>query len=308
MHNTLLRAARGCLVEGEELLALQHGARARWGAIGKAAASLLLALAGALIATMISKALFGASLLELAQQGLAAGVGRAFLIFAAVVILPTALMLSLTREPFAFSGWSPARSGRSLTWGVASGAGLIAATAVILWASGSVTFHLAAVSASIALQGGALSVLLWLMLAAAEEGLHRGYAFVQLSRAISFRAAAALSSAWFMYGHIGNPGETVIGIVAAGLLALVLSYSVLRTGSLWFALGFHASWNFSQSFVFGFANSGGKSPASLFSADLAGSPYLTGGTAGPEGSILILPASLILIAVVRRLGTRVTRT
>lgn len=59
-----------------------------------------------------------------------------------------------------------------------------------------------------------------------------------------------------MYGHVGNEGETVVGIIAAGLLGLALSYSLLKTGSLWFALGFHASWNFSQSFVFGFHNSG----------------------------------------------------
>ena len=105
-----------------------------------------------------------------------------------------------------------------------------------------------------------------------------------------------------MYGHIGNEGETVLGIIAAGLLGLALSYSLLKTGSLWFALGFHASWNFTQSFVFGFHNSGGKPPTTLLSATPDGSPLLTGGTAGPEGSLLILPVLIVLFAIIQRVA------
>lgn len=96
------------------------------------------------------------------------------------------------------------------------------------------------------------SVILWLAQAAGEEGLHRGYAFLQVCRAISFWPTALLNSAWFMYGHVGNEGETAIGIVAAGLFGLALSYRLSKTGSLWFELGFHAAWNFTQSFLFGY--------------------------------------------------------
>lgn len=186
--------------------------------------------------------------------------------------------------------------------GLASGFVLLAVMAGVMWLLGAVTFSIATPTTSTAVSGLMMSAILWLAQAAGEEGLHRGYAFVQISRAVSFWPTAILSSAWFMYGHIGNEGETALGIIAAGLFGLALSYSLLKTGSLWFALGFHASWNFTQSFVFGFHNSGGKPPASLLSTSLDGSPFLTGGTTGPEASFLVLPVLIVLFGVIQRIA------
>lgn len=94
-------------------------------------------------------------------------------------------------------------------------------------------------------------------------------------------------------------GATTVSLVSAGLFALVLAYSLLRTSSLWFAFGFHAAWNFMQSFIFGLANSGGVSPQALVTSTLNGPPLLTGGTAGPEGSLLCPLAIAVLVAVVQ---------
>lgn len=283
-------------------LATRSGSRSRLTALGKAFTYLLLALIGALLVSAVAKAAFGATLLELAQGGAAAGTARAVLLLLGVVILPTAMVLRFFKEPFQFSAWSCASAPRLIGGGLATGFGLLAAMAGVMWLCGAVTFSIAARTMSAAVSASMISAILWLAQAAGEEGLHRGYAFVQICRAISFWPAAILSSAWFMCGHIGNDGETVFGIIVAGMLGLALSYSLLKTGSLWFALGFHASWNFSQSFVFGFHNSGGNPPVSLLSATVDGSPLLTGGTTGPEASLLVLPALLILLRIVHRVA------
>lgn len=286
----------------DTFLAIRPGVRARFAAFGKAVAYLVMALLGALLVSAVAKGLFGGSLLDLAQRGPAAGTARAVLLLIGVVVLPTAAALKLFREPFRLSGWASGGAARLAAWGLAAGFLLLAAIAGAMWLAGAVTFGLAVPTVTAAASGLVISAILWLAQGAGEEGLHRGYAFVQLSRALSFWPTAILSGAWFMYGHVGNAGETAPGIVAAGLFGLALSYSLLKTGSLWFALGFHAAWNFAQSFVFGFPNSGGEPPASLLSATVHGSPLLTGGATGPEASLLVLPALIGLVAIIRRIA------
>ncbi len=129
---------------------------------------------------------------------------------------------------------------------------------------------------------------------------------VQFSEAVGFWPAALLSSAAFAAAHLGNAGETPLGIINAGLFGLVLAYSLKRTGSLWFALGFHAAWNFTQSSVLGLANSVSVAQGRLFDLTLSGPDYLTGGNAGPEGSVIVTLATLFL-AILLRLTPQTTR-
>jgi membrane protease YdiL (CAAX protease family) len=59
-----------------------------------------------------------------------------------------------------------------------------------------------------------------------------------------------------------------------------------RTGSLWFAVGMHASFDFAETFLYSVPDSGMKFPGHLSNATLQGPAWLTGGTAGPEASVL----------------------
>ena len=259
---------------------------------------MLLAFFAALLVSAVLKAATGQTLQELMRSGPANGLLAHAGLLLAVVIIPTAVSLRLWKEPISYSGWSPAGGGRLTALGLACGAGLMGLIVASLWTAGAWTGELAAVSIEQAVGMILLSALLWLTQSTHEEGLYRGYAFVQLSRALSFWPAAAIISLLFGWAHVGQDGATPISLLFAGLFALVAAYSFLRTGSLWFALGFHAAWNFIQSFVFGLANSGGNSPGSLLSSTLHGSPLLTGGSAGPEGSLLSLLAIVALAAVV----------
>jgi len=60
-----------------------------------------------------------------------------------------------------------------------------------------------------------------------------------------------------------------------------------RTGDLWFAIGNHFAWDYGESFLFGVSNSGNESTGHLLTAHAHGSRWLTGGSVGPEGSLLV---------------------
>ena len=147
-----------------------------------------------------------------------------------------------------------------------------------------------------------------------EEYLTRGYLQYTLTRglagiyqwafktrhgtALGFWTSAAILSILFGLGHGKNPGESPIGLLSAGLAAMVFCFSLWRTGSLWWAIGFHASWDWAQSFLYGVADSGASFSHHLLATHPVGRSFLSGGTTGPEGSIFALPVLFLLALVI----------
>jgi len=146
-----------------------------------------------------------------------------------------------------------------------------------------------------------------------EEYLTRGYVQYTLTRglaglyqwvfktdhsaALGFWTSAVIFSLLFGLGHGKNPGESPIGLLSAGLAAMVFCFSLWRTGSLWWAIGLHTSWDWGQSFLYGVPDSGLMVQHHLFATHPVGKPILSGGTTGPEGSIFIV-GILALIALI----------
>jgi membrane protease YdiL (CAAX protease family) len=127
-----------------------------------------------------------------------------------------------------------------------------------------------------------------------EEFLLRGYAQFTLARGMGFWPAAVLLSATFGALHLNNPGEAWVGALAAGLIGLFLCLTLRRTGSLWFAVGFHAAWDWGESFFYSVPDSGQVSPGHLLSSSFHGSRWITGGSVGPEGSLLCFVVIAVL--------------
>lgn len=127
-----------------------------------------------------------------------------------------------------------------------------------------------------------------------EESLLRGYAQHTLSRGIGFWWAALILSVVFAMGHLGNGGESTLGLVEVGLGGLMFCLSLWYTKSLWWAVGFHAGWDWGQSYFYGTADSGLLIKGHLLSSHAAGNPLWSGGTVGPEGSVLILPLVILV--------------
>jgi hypothetical protein len=121
---------------------------------------------------------------------------------------------------------------------------------------------------------------------------------LQLNRAPStgFWNAAWLTSTLFGAGHTGNNGENWIGIFAAAFIGFVFCVSIWVTGSAWWAIGCHAAWDWAETYFYGTADSGFVAPGHLLSTSPSGNPLWSGGTDGPEGSLLIIPIVLLLLA------------
>jgi uncharacterized protein len=136
---------------------------------------------------------------------------------------------------------------------------------------------------------GALWFIFFLLVGLFEEFSLRGYLLYTLADGIGFWPAAIIQALLFARAHMGNGGETKIGIIATGIFALFAAATIWRTGNLWLAVGAHAGWDWGQSFFFGVNDSGLKVTGHLLNPVIAQGPdWLTGGSVGPEGSVLTL--------------------
>ena len=104
------------------------------------------------------------------------------------------------------------------------------------------------------------------------------------------------SSAWAISA---TTGEAVTGIVNAVIAGLVFAFSLRWTGTLWWAIGAHMSWDWGESFFYGVADSGIITPHHFLTGTPSGPAWLSGGTVGPEGSVFAAGALLLLGVVVR---------
>lgn len=127
-----------------------------------------------------------------------------------------------------------------------------------------------------------------------EEFFLRGYLLYTLSQGLGFWPAAVLLSVLFGAMHFGNKGEDIIGLISAGLIGLFFCFTLSRTGNLWFAVGMHAGWDWGESYLFGTADSGMVTQGRLAAPVSHGSHWLSGGSVGPEGSVLVLVAVALL--------------
>jgi hypothetical protein len=121
----------------------------------------------------------------------------------------------------------------------------------------------------------------------------------------SFWQAAWVTSTLFGYIHTGNNGENWIGIFAAAAIGFTFVVSVRVTGSAWWAIGCHAAWDWAETYFYGAADSGNVASGHYLTTTPAGPAFWSGGADGPEGSVLVLGAVLLLlVALVVLYGRR----
>ena len=231
------------------------------------------------------------------------------------ILVATWTMAKTEGRPMGLYGFGRPGARRALAgalWGFAA----LSLLVLVLRAAGLLVFTGLALGPAAAAGFAATYAVGFLLVAFAEEYLMRGYAQFTLARGLAglfavcgvrartraagFWAAALILSFLFGLGHAGNSGESPVGLVMAGAAGLVFCYSLWRSGSLWWALGFHAAWDWAETYFYGTADSGMVAQGHLLGSHPAGHPLWSGGATGPEGSLLILPL-LVAVAVVIRL-------
>jgi len=210
------------------------------------------------------------------------------------LLLATACMALIERRSFLAYGYQgTARAARFIS-GLVCGFIALTAFVLVLWKARLLAFdgqllHGAAIW-KYAFEWGVLFVVVALF----EESTLRGYLQFTLSRGIGFWWGALLLSFLFGFSHGTNPGETPVGLFAAGAVGLVFCLSLWYTGSLWWAIGCHASWDWAESYFYGTSDSGLVAEGHLFGEHPTGARLWSGGTTGPEGSLLVLGVLAIM--------------
>jgi len=180
-----------------------------------------------------------------------------------------------------------------LFWnGVIAGLVAIAFVGVGMLVTGGMRIH------GLALQGTDIiaSPLLWLVamlfIGVTEEYFFHGYALQSLWRGAGFWPAALITTALFAGLHLVKPHENAIDIGMIFALGLIICISVRITGSLWWAVGWHAAFDFGQLFIIGTPNGGRVPQGRLFDVTFPGPAWSTGGELGTEASYFMIPAAL----------------
>ena len=248
---------------------------------------------------------------DVQPSGIAIGDG----LTVAGLCLAAFLMSLLERRPFTRYGFSGKRVLSDVALGLVWGFTFLSLLIGLLWLTHSIAFDGIALQGRAALAYAGKWAVVFLLVGLSEEFLFRGYLQYTLARgvagiaremdagnrhvhAISFWVTAFIFSVvLFTLAHTGNPGETVAGVFAVGVAGAVFAFSLYRTGSLWWAVGFHTAWDWAQSFFYGTADSGTHSAGHFLTTHPQGSALLSGSSAGPEGSLLVIPV-LLLVAVV----------
>jgi membrane protease YdiL (CAAX protease family) len=149
------------------------------------------------------------------------------------------------------------------------------------------------------LKEGFLWLIAFILVGFVEEFSFRGYLQFTLARgiglgAVGFFIAALVFNLGFGFAHGNTPAESPMGMWAAGLFGFVFCISLWYTRSLWWAIGFHATWDWGQSYFYGTANGGVVMQGALLDSHPQGKLLLSGGPTGPEGSALCLSVIMLI--------------
>ena len=115
---------------------------------------------------------------------------------------------------------------------------------------------------------------------------------------MGFWYSALILSGAFAAAHLGNSGENIFGILQVFVIGMVFCLTIRRTGSLWFAIGLHAAWDWAQTFFYGTPDSGLLGVGHYLNSTSSGPRWLSGGSAGPEGSALALAVILLAAGLI----------
>ena len=132
-----------------------------------------------------------------------------------------------------------------------------------------------------------------------EELWCRGFVYEGINVKYPLWVAIAINGVFFGALHLFNPGANFLSIFDIVLCGFGFSIAKWYTGSIWFPMGIHTAWNFTQNFIFGLPNSGLVSETSIFTLDAANArtTWVYDAAFGVEGAVPAVVADAVLGSV-----------
>jgi membrane protease YdiL (CAAX protease family) len=215
------------------------------------------------------------------------GTSFAYEVFCFIVVFGAALIMAQIedRSPGAYGLPLSGAFGKLFWQGCLIGLVEISVLVGLIAVFGGYSFGDIALHGKELLRWGILWAVFFVFVGLFEEFTFRGYTQYTLGESIGFWPAAILLSCSFGAVHLGNPGEGWVGAAGVVTIGLIFAFALRRTGNLWLVVGWHASFDFGETFLYSVPNSGIVFEGHLSNASLHGAKWLTGGTVGPEGSV-----------------------
>jgi hypothetical protein len=226
-------------------------------------------------------------------------VQEAILMYAAMGA--AAIMGLLERRPFGIYGLPGTAAFGARFWqGILWGLGMITAMILLIRLLGGFSLGDLALHGPELWKYAGLWGIVFLCVGLFEEFGFRGYVLFTLASGVDFWPAATTLSAAFGLLHLGNGGEDRVGALSVFVIAMFFCLTLRRTGNLWFAVGMHAAFDWGETFLFSAPNSGLVAPGHLLNSTFHGPVWLTGGTVGPEGSVMAFAVVAIAAVIFSR--------
>ncbi len=139
-----------------------------------------------------------------------------------------------------------------------------------------------------------LMLAVFAVVAVNEEIVLRGYVLSNLRASMNGYLAVFVSAAVFASLHMWNAHLSFLGMLNLALAGVILGLYYHHFQNLWFPVGLHLTWNFTQGPVFGF-NVSGTDTGGLLRHSLDGPAWLTGGGFGLEGSVFVTALEVVMV-------------
>jgi len=142
-----------------------------------------------------------------------------------------------------------------------------------------------------------------------EEILIRGIIFRIVEEKLGSYISLFITALIFGALHLANPNSTLMSGLCVGIEAgFLMGAAYIYARNLWLPIAIHFAWNFMQSGIFGAISSGNEKTSSLLTTKITGSPLITGGEFGPEGTIqAIIFCVLASIALLQMSKNKIIR-
>ncbi len=217
----------------------------------------------------------------------------------------TALLLWVRffeRKPLASIGLGGGGFAKAMR-GAALGISFVSIVTAMLWGVGASSVQqpgAIATPSMAAILPSVFLIIMFVVQGSFEEIAMRGWIMPIFAARFGLPVGILVSTLLFTLGHVVNIAispELALGILNVFLAGLFLALYAVSEKSLWGPCGWHAAWNWTLGQGFGLSVSGADTGAKPLFADMAattGAPWwLTGGSFGPEASIV---TTLVLLA------------
>lgn len=209
--------------------------------------------------------------------------------FAMTGALVLAWVLFVERRPLRTIGLTPSGGAMSFARGLAIGFATIGAVVAAIWSAGGYQAH--AFASALFAPGDLTSIgilfLCFVVQASVEEIIFRGWLMSAIARKFNVALAVILTCAVFTLLHYGR-GQELLVTAGTFLFSAFACLWALKARNIWGVMGWHVGWNWLLATGFELPVTGFDAGVSALLVKLVphGPDILTGGSQGPEGSVI----------------------